>query len=219
MDIENTDSDLEHIALKDLSKFPNIRSIPTELILKQNLNGNSNKNDEKMELVPIKIIIRAPHLDIYEDSVIKHDYLILNTSDPDIHDHLYPGIKFVHSKEIFDFEEGSADFESNDQLSNIWKIEHHDISNQKENEIKIVSENNTDNNNNYTRNGWYGYNIKIDENVNKESKEIKKTIFGKDESPGLFGEVADYWRNDGLENFYNETLVDGQDDEVSHFQF
>ena len=192
-----------------LSKFPNVRSISkdiynNQLSLDRNSQNEFNKTEENSKFVPIRIIMKAPHLDIYENSLIKHDYLILMTGDPNIHDHFDRGIKIDSSDGNFEFEEGSADFENRD----IWKIEDRDL-NQNEDEIKI-------NNLNKSRNGWYGFRVKIEENVNKDLRKIKKRIFGKDESPGLYGEVADYWRNDGIENFYEEAF-DNEDDKVFYF--
>lgn len=203
---------MEHI----LSKFPNVRTISTEIYknqigLDQNFENGSNESAENPKDLPIRIILRAPHLDIYENSLIKHDYLILKTGDPDLHDHIDRGIKIDSLDGKLDFEEGSADFENSD----IWKIENRDFLNQKEFDVKIKYENET-------RNGWYGFRVEIDHyndnnNDNKDSRKIKKKIFGKDESPGLYGEVADYWRNDGIEIFYDEAFDNEEDDKVFAF--
>lgn len=53
---------------------------------------------------------------------------------------------------------------------------------------------------------------------NKNDDEPKKSayklgrIFGKDESPGIYGEVADYWRNFG--NELGSTQINSYDDKI-----
>lgn len=45
-----------------------------------------------------------------------------------------------------------------------------------------------------------------------KTEAIKRT-FGKDESPGLYGEVADYWRDFGKDQLDDSFLTNADDDE------
>jgi hypothetical protein len=92
----------------------------------------------KADLMPIRIIMRAPHIDELNDQTRSYEYLVLKTGLSNYHGHLDP---------------------------------------EKDNESNLAD-------------------VKSEvQSLTLEKSEIVKRTFGKDESPGLYGEVADYWRH------------------------
>lgn len=115
-------------------------------------------------VVPIRIIMRAPHVDEYSDRSMKsHEYLVLKTGEPDYHEHL-------ESRENDSSNNSSQIVENGDQQS------------------------------------------KPEGTPRNKSEAVKRT-FGKDESPGLYGEVADYWRNFGKDQLGDNSFLTNADDE------
>ncbi|XP_012282104.1 uncharacterized protein LOC105700642 isoform X2 [Orussus abietinus] len=114
------------------------------------------------DVMPIRIIMHAPHLHERNHAIKKHEYLVLKTGVPDYHEHLDPGEEIELSHRI-------PGFKKLDKLS------------MKELAADLGSE-----------------------EVNEEGKKgtrrkngVLLDIFGNDESPGFYGEDADYWRNHG----------------------
>ncbi|XP_058800565.1 uncharacterized protein LOC131669594 [Phymastichus coffea] len=111
-------------------------------------------------LIPIRIIMRAPHVDEYSDRSLKaHEYLVLKTGQPSYHEHL----DLVHEHE-----------------------------HEQDRQHKAVS---------------------------RQSQAVKST-FARDESPGLYGELADYWQNYGNERVHDYSTDSSsaslEDDEHEH---
>ncbi|XP_016843676.1 uncharacterized protein LOC100678822 isoform X1 [Nasonia vitripennis] len=115
-----------------------------------NINENNQETLESDFLIPIRIIMRAPHVDEYSDQTMKaHEYLVLKTGQADYHEHL---------------DEPKPD--DNEE-------EHRP--------------------------------------VRKKAEAVRRT-FGKDESPGFYGEVADYWRNFGNEQLTQSSAEEEEQD-------
>ncbi|XP_011499983.1 PREDICTED: uncharacterized protein LOC105363878 [Ceratosolen solmsi marchali] len=126
-----------HLETMERNRWANVR------LNHSKLNGEDNLLDA--DSMPIRIIMRAPHVDELNDQTMKsHEYLVLKTGLSNYHGHLEP---------------------------------------QEENESNLANDKSQ-------------FNI-----LSHEKSEIVKRTFGKDESPGLYGEVADYWQN-----FSNEQI-------------
>lgn len=117
----------ESLVDNDGNKMTSESSVDEGVTAASNIEEEINNYQENMVL-PIRIIMRAPHRHVDEDSADKHEYLVLKTDEVDYHGHL----------------EGSGE--------------------------------------------------KLENMARNNKKEI---VFDRDEGPGLNGEVADFWRDEG----------------------
>lgn len=158
-------------------------------------------SDSKKSTFPIRIIMKAPHLDINENSLVKHDYLILKTDNENYHQHFDSGIKIELPRGNFNISPNINNTNTNSgnrdlkKIIDILNIENH----------QLLSNQNSPPNENETnlKNKFQTNELKFSinhQNVNQETEKIDHTIFGKDESPGIFETMA----RDDFDIFHTE---------------
>ncbi|XP_066591160.1 uncharacterized protein [Prorops nasuta] len=152
-----TMSDLPDVTTTEINNF----EVGTESVGRGEISSSSSSSslvdapvtqDSIKSLVPIRIIMRAPH--VHTDgqrASNKENYLVLKTGDPNYHEHIKPG-----------WNAGLQDDQNEDPRG----------------------KGKTENQRNITE-------LAERQSTNR----LIKFIYDKDESPGLYGEVADYWRN------------------------
>ncbi|XP_043472291.1 J domain-containing protein DDB_G0295729-like isoform X3 [Leptopilina heterotoma] len=203
-EVERNDDRITTIEIaKNQTKLPNVRSISNsknhDIVSWQKIEMDKKNSDSKKWTFPIRIIMKAPHLDINENSLVKHDYLILKTDNENYHQHFDSGIKIELPRGNFNFSHNinNSNSENSDlkKIIDILNIENH----------QLLSNQNFPPNENETnfKNKLQTNELKFSinhHNVNQETEKIDHTIFGKDESPGIFDTMA----RDDFDIFHTE---------------
>ncbi|XP_024937748.1 uncharacterized protein LOC107264735 isoform X2 [Cephus cinctus] len=141
--------------------------------------------------IPIRIIMYAPHLHEDDHSIRRHEYLVLKTGQPDYHEHLSSGKTIKNADDLKDFPNAGINMENpidNDTKESLYKI---DDNGEQSKGIELSKES-------------------IEEQHRKhheKGQKLSRLLFGKDESPGFYGEDADYWRNYGSEQSYERIEI------------
>ncbi|XP_046608651.1 uncharacterized protein LOC124299484 isoform X1 [Neodiprion virginianus] len=140
---------------------------------------NSQEHSQNADyLMPIRIIMHAPHRHIHDEPFKKHEYLVLKLGHPEYHGHLPSEEDFLgtndskpnsenndKSKEVDETDPGSGEYDNNDNTND----QHHGNRHQHQHHHKL------------------GKNTDKDDHLD--------IIYYKDESPGFYGEDAEYWKD------------------------
>ncbi|XP_046737716.1 protein PFC0760c-like isoform X2 [Diprion similis] len=143
-------------------------------------------------LMPIRIIMHAPHRHAYDETFKTHEYLVLKLGRPEYHGHS------PSDEDLFGTNENKPNSENNDDSEEGDKTE-----------PGSEEYENNDNKNHQHHGNHHQHHHKSDQKKDKDDH--LDIIYYKDESPGFYGEDAEYWKDpENVE--YDEKLETEQAD-------